>query len=178
MDLRSNLSKARGLGSAHEGAHHWWMQRVTAIALIPLTFWFVSSVIKATSLHGIDGVMYMLSSPLNAIAMILFLGTAIYHGTLGIKVIVEDYVHCPCGNKILDIATKLIAVASIVAVSFSIFLVHAKTYDNAGKYQPGFWNKPLNSQKSDGTATKGQPGNDDLSGQKATPIIVIDSPKE
>lgn len=145
MDLRSNLSKARGLGSAHEGANHWWMQRVTAIALIPLVMWFVSSVIKATSYHGIDGVMYLLSSPFNAITMILFLGTSIYHGTLGIKVIIEDYVHCTCGNKFLDIFTKFVAVISIVAVTFTIFYVHIKTYDNLKNHPTSFWQRNISS---------------------------------
>lgn len=141
MDLRSHLSKARGLGAAHEGAHHWLTQRITAVALIPLVVWFVVSVIKATSYHGLDGVIYMLSSPVNAICMVLFLGTAIYHGALGIKVIVEDYVHCPFGSFFLNIVTKLVSIASIVAVTFAIFYVHVKTYDNANKYHKAFWTK-------------------------------------
>lgn len=138
MDLRSNLSKARGLGAAHEGADHWWSQRITAVALIPLVMWFVSSVIKATAHNGIEGVVSLLSSPLNAIAMILFLGTSIYHGTLGIKVIIEDYVHCQCGSKILDIITKFVSVVSIVAVTFSIFYIHINTY-RPGENQTSPW---------------------------------------
>lgn len=137
MDLRSNLSKARGLGSAKEGAHHWWMQRVTAVALIPMVIWFVSAVIKATSINGLPGVAYLLSSPFNAIVMILFLGTAIYHGTLGVKVIIEDYVHCPCASKALDMIIKFIAVAAIVAVTFTIFYANLTTYGNVKKYGAG-----------------------------------------
>ncbi len=137
MDLRSNLSKARGLGSARTGAHHWWMQRLSAIALLPLVTWFVISVIKATSYHGIAGVIHLLASPVNAVAMILFLATSIYHGTLGIKVVIEDYVHCQCTNKALDITTKFVAIISVVAVTFAIFYIHMKTYNNSKINQ--FW---------------------------------------
>ncbi len=124
MDLRSNLKKAYGLGSAKEGAHHWWMQRLTAIALIPLVLWFVIVVVKSVSLNGIEGVVMLLSSPFNSVAMILFLSVAIYHGTLGVKVIIEDYVHCKCGATFLDIITKFIMVISIVAITFAIFTLH------------------------------------------------------
>lgn len=171
MDLRSGLSKARGLGSAHEGVHHWWMQRVSAIALIPLVAWFVVVVIKATKIHGIDGVMYLLASPLNAIAMILFLGTAIYHGTLGVKVVIEDYVHCPCGSKFLDIATKFAAVISIVAVTFVILSVHIRSYNNDAKYQAGFWHgNQVNGKKNlAGDAEKDTENNK---------TIIIETPQE
>ncbi len=184
MHLRSNLSKARGLGSAKEGAHHWWMQRVTAIALIPLVIWFVISVIKATSNHGVSGVIYLLSSPVNAIAMILFLGTSIYHGTLGIKVIIEDYVHCPCGSKFLDIATKFIAAISIVAVTLAISLAHITSYKSPGKYQSGFWHgkkgschKEIHGAADDSAAT-GIPSDAEMLETEEAPIIEIETPKE
>jgi|GEM_PF-40970 len=179
MDLRSNLSKARGLGSAHEGAHHWWMQRVTAIALIPLVLWFVSSVIKATSIHGVNGVMYLLASPVNAIAMVLLIGAAIYHGTLGIKVIIEDYVHCQCVNKMLDVLTRLVAVVSIVAVTFAILLVHVKTYDNAGKFQAGFWSgKSIGSKLDETTDAPEHLENFETPVKKAPQVIDVETPKE
>lgn len=168
MDLRSNLSKARGLGSAKEGAHHWWMQRVTAIALIPLSLWFVQAVIKATSIHGLEGVVYLLSSPFNAIAMILFLGTAIYHGTLGVKVIIEDYVHCPCASKFLDITTKFIAVVSIVAVTFTIFYANLTTYGNPARHSAGFW-QGNKANEVDGAIKE----NNDVA-----PVIEVETPKE
>ncbi len=174
MDLRSNLGKARGLGSAHEGSHHWLMQRVTAVALVPLVVWFVISVINATSFHGIDGVIYLLSSPFNAVCMILFLGAAIYHGTLGVKVVIEDYVHCPCGSRVLDILTKFVSVVSVVAVTFAIFYVHVKTYDNAGKYQKGFWHKPCMRDKNAGNTTVGTSGG--MDGE--TPEKVAEPPTE
>jgi succinate dehydrogenase / fumarate reductase, membrane anchor subunit len=178
MDLRSNLGKARGLGSAHEGAHHWWMQRVTAIALIPLTIWFVISIKRATSYHGLDGVIYLLSSPFNAIAMILLLSTAIYHGTLGIKVIIEDYVHGACSSKLLDIITKFIAVVSIVAVTFSIFYVHVKTYDSSGKYHYGSWSGKGRSCNKAQCGEVNKTAAPQPNEAKDAPVIVIESPQE
>jgi len=181
MDLRSNLSKARGLGSAHEGVHHWWMQRVSAIALIPLVIWFVVEVVHATAIHGIDGVVYLLASPLNAIVMVLFLGTAIYHGTLGIKVIIEDYVHCHFFSKLLDISSKFVAVASVVAVTFSILLVHVKTYDNIGKFQASFWrgkNVNPNPKVDDATDSPEHLEKYEAPSNKVAPLTDVETPKE
>lgn len=178
MDLRSNLSKARGLGSAHEGTHHWLAQRITAIALIPLTFWFVSSVIKATGVHGLQGVVFLLSSPFNAIGMILFLGVAIYHGTLGIKVVIEDYVHCPCGKMVLEIATKFVSIISIVAVTFTILFAHISTYQNPERFGSGFWNghhKFKCHKKNMEQPTSSEEENEENTQQ---PITDIEAPKE
>ena len=171
MDLRSNLSKARGLGSAHEGVHHWLAQRITAVALIPLGMWFVSSVIKACGYHGITGVLYLLSSPFNAIVMILFLGVAIYHGTLGVKVVVEDYVHCPCGKMFLDIATKFVAIISVVAVTFTIFFAHIISYKNPERFAATFWNndKPHCAKQNTNAA---------VSPVTENPETTIEVPKE
>lgn len=176
MDLRSNLKTARGLGAAHEGAHHWLMQRITAVALIPLVLWFVSSVIKAAGYHGVEGVIYLLSSPFNAIAMILFLGVAIYHGTLGVKVVIEDYVHCPCGKLILDLGTKFVAVVSIVAVTFAIFVAHIGSYKNPERFTAGFWDglKPNCHKKNAADTAKpasATNGNENI-------ITDIEAPKE
>ena len=122
MDLRSPLSKAKGLGSAGEGVHHWWMQRLTALALIPLVIWFVCLVIKAAS--GDVSIIELLQSPFNAILMITFIGTALYHGNLGFKVIIEDYVHCPCGRNFILIATSFFTAITAIAVIVSVINVH------------------------------------------------------
>lgn len=90
-NLRSALGRARGLGSAKEGMHHWWAQRLTALALIPLTVWFVASLI---GLVGADHRAFVgwLANPVNATAMILFLAIAFHHAQLGAQVVLEDYV--------------------------------------------------------------------------------------
>jgi succinate dehydrogenase / fumarate reductase membrane anchor subunit len=92
MSIKTPLGKVRGLGSARSGTHHWWMQRVTAVAMIPLAVWFVASL---AGLAGADRavVLAWLRMPVVAVVMALLLGTGFYHLKLGIQVIVEDYVH-------------------------------------------------------------------------------------
>jgi succinate dehydrogenase / fumarate reductase membrane anchor subunit len=90
-NLRSPLGRARGLGSAKEGLHHWWAQRLTSLALIPLTVWFVAAVV------GLAGSSYetfvaWLGNPINATVMVLFLGVSLHHAQLGLQVVAEDYV--------------------------------------------------------------------------------------
>jgi len=89
-DTRTPLSRARGLGSAKEGVHHWWMQRVTAIALIPLVVWFAISLVM---LSGADYAVARawIGSPLVMVLLTLTIGVGLYHGQLGLQVVWEDY---------------------------------------------------------------------------------------
>ena len=92
MSLRSDLGRVRGLGSAKEGTSHWWAQRLTAVALVPLSVWFVWS---AINLVGVDhiGFKNWLNENANLVLMILFVGSLFYHMQLGLQVVIEDYVH-------------------------------------------------------------------------------------
>lgn len=115
MSLRTPLGKVRGLGSAKDGTHHWWMQRITAVALVPLSVWFVASLI------GLIGADYetaraWVQQPLVAVLLIIFIAVALYHLKLGLQVVVEDYVH----HEGLKIATLMI-------ISFACVLVAAAT---------------------------------------------------
>jgi succinate dehydrogenase / fumarate reductase membrane anchor subunit len=89
---RSSLARAMGLGSAKEGVGHWWSQRVTAVALIPLTLWFVASIIAHTGSEYATFIAW-LRTPLVSILMILLLIAIFYHTALGLQVVIEDYVH-------------------------------------------------------------------------------------
>lgn len=91
MSYQSPLGRARGKGSAKDGVHHFWVQRVTALALIPLSLWFVFSVAQ---LAGGDYTMvkHWVSAPSVAVALVLFLFAALYHSMLGLQVVVEDYI--------------------------------------------------------------------------------------
>jgi len=91
MTLRSVLSHAKGLSLAKEGLRHWLLQRLTALALIPLTFWFVISLIGLVG-TGYNEFIYWLDKPANAAFMILFLAIAFHHAQLGMQVIFEDYI--------------------------------------------------------------------------------------
>lgn len=127
MDFRSPLSKARGLGSAKEGAAHWWAQRVTAIALIPLVIWFVVNIIQstATEMH----LLAFIVQPMNAILMILSIGFGLYHGTLGIQVILEDYVHRHCMRTALVLLVQFISIVAAVSGILAIIAVHVSLYN-------------------------------------------------
>jgi succinate dehydrogenase / fumarate reductase, membrane anchor subunit len=90
--MSSPLARAIGLGSAKEGVEHWWVQRVTAVALVPLALWFVIAVI---GLVGADraAVIAWVKSPMPAVFLILLLVATFYHTALGLQVVIEDYVH-------------------------------------------------------------------------------------
>ena len=90
-NLRSPLGRARGLGSAKAGLHHWWAQRITALALIPLVGWFVAAVVGLAG-TGYAEFMMWLANPLNATIMIVFFAVALHHAQLGMQVVLEDYV--------------------------------------------------------------------------------------
>lgn len=121
--FRSEIAQAKGLGSAKSGTQHYIMQRVTAIALLPLTIWFVISAIML-----IQAPLYRIptfaTSPLNLIATILFIAAFLYHGILGIKTIIEDYVHCKAMKYTLLLAVYFLTITSLVAGICSVFGMH------------------------------------------------------
>ncbi|MCC6468118.1 MAG: succinate dehydrogenase, hydrophobic membrane anchor protein [Alphaproteobacteria bacterium] len=119
MTLRSPLGAVRGLGSAKDGTHHWWMQRVTAVALVPLTIWFVIGVIGHVGAEQ-SAMQAWMASPINAAMMIFYVATAFYHGQLGMQVVIEDYVHEELAKVAAIIVVKLTAalfgLTSVIAV--------------------------------------------------------------
>ena len=92
MSIRTPLAHARGLGSAKSGTAHWWAQRLTAIALIPLVIWFVVSIVIMTGSDH-DAVVAWIGNPLTAVLMVLLIVAVLHHMQLGMQVVVEDYVH-------------------------------------------------------------------------------------
>jgi succinate dehydrogenase / fumarate reductase membrane anchor subunit len=119
MTMRSAVGRARGLGSAKTGVEHWWVQRLTAVALIPLSLWFVAGLV---SLAGADWetAYIWVGSLSGAVPMILLLGAGIWHNQLGLQVVIEDYIHHE-GVKVtllmlLSLASVALAVAGIFAV--------------------------------------------------------------
>jgi succinate dehydrogenase / fumarate reductase membrane anchor subunit len=99
--LTTKLAQVKGLGAAHHGVSHWWWQRVTAVALIPLSLWFVYSLMTAIQLSNAIRVSEWFASPVNAIAMVLFIAAVFYHAKLGVQVVIEDYVHAPFSKYLL-----------------------------------------------------------------------------
>jgi succinate dehydrogenase / fumarate reductase, membrane anchor subunit len=111
--MRSPLGRAMGLGSAKEGVEHWWMARVSAVALIPLTLWFVASIIAHTGSDYVTFIVW-LRMPLVSVLMVLLLIALFYHTALGLQVVIEDYVHSEAKFGAL-IAVRLGCVALAVA---------------------------------------------------------------
>ncbi len=122
MSYRSPLAKVIGLGSAKEGSAHWWWQRLTAVALVPLTLWFVYSIAQLTGscLVNVDA---WIASPVSSTLLIAFVVALFYHTQLGIQVVLEDYVHQE-GLKILSILTvKAVSVILIILSTISILKI-------------------------------------------------------
>ena len=111
--MRSPMSRVRGLGSAKDGTGHWWAQRLSALALIPLVVWFVASVV---TMAGADYVIVRawIESPVVAGLLILLITTVFYHAHLGLQAVVEDYVHHE--------GTKFAAILAIKALAIVLSL--------------------------------------------------------
>ena len=109
--MRSQLGRARGLGSAKEGVAHWWAQRVSAIALLPLSSWFVAGIVSRVG-DDFERVRLRLASPLAFSLFSLFLLVLAYHAALGLKVVIEDYVR-----------PHALRLAAIMAMQFVVVLL-------------------------------------------------------
>ena len=122
MNLRTPLARARGLGSAKEGSHHWWHQRLTAIALVPLSLWFVFSLI---SMVGADymTVVYWLRLPFVSVLLILFIVFLFYHTVLGLQVVIEDYIDSEWQKISSIILVKFLGVIGVLSSVLSILNV-------------------------------------------------------
>ena len=117
--MRSALGRVRGAGSAKSGAHHWWMQRVTSIALLPLTIWFILSLAtNAGMTHG-EAVAWI-GSPLNAVLLLALIGLTFHHIAAGLQVIIEDYANSEWVKMASILAVKgicwLLGIAAVLAV--------------------------------------------------------------
>ena len=117
--LRSPLGRARGLGAAKAGSTHWWAQRLTAIALVPLTLWFICSIVR---LQGADqhAIVVWLSAPLPLVLMLALIVATFHHLQLGVQVVLEDYVKDHAIKLASVLAMKaacvLLALACIISV--------------------------------------------------------------
>lgn len=119
MDYQTPLAKVRGLGSAKVGTGHFWMQRITAITLIPLSLWMVSfteQLLNATH----EGMIVWLSGPLDTILALAWIIAAFYHSALGLQVVIEDYVHTEwmkiSSIWLMKLTFLFFAIAAVVAI--------------------------------------------------------------
>jgi succinate dehydrogenase / fumarate reductase membrane anchor subunit len=113
-EYRTPLSIARGLGSSKDGLGHWWMQRLTSIALVPLVLWFVVSIIALAGQDRVH-VLTWLHSPFHGVVLSLFLITALYHANLGLQAIFEDYIQA----RWLQLSSRIAADFAAVFLGFA-----------------------------------------------------------
>jgi succinate dehydrogenase / fumarate reductase, membrane anchor subunit len=117
--MRTPLGRVRGFGSAKSGVHHWWVQRVTSAALLPLTLWFVLSVASLAG-AGYAATVEWIARPWNAVLMLLTIGVSFQHTALGLQVIIEDYVNQEwlrmAGVLAAKAACLILALAAALAV--------------------------------------------------------------
>lgn len=124
MSLRSDLGRVRGLGSAKSGAQHWWHQRVTAVALVPLSLWFVTGILAHVGGDHAAAVAWI-QSPLVTVLLIAFIASLFFHAKLGLQVVIEDYFHNETMKIALLVLMKLalafgalLGIVSILKISF------------------------------------------------------------
>jgi succinate dehydrogenase / fumarate reductase membrane anchor subunit len=109
--MRTALSRVRGLGSAKHGTEHWWLLRLTSLALIPLSLYLVGAFVIYVVFGGYPGARYWLHAPLAATAMILFLAVGFHHTASGLQVVIEDYLHIDGVKLGAVIAVKIVCTA-------------------------------------------------------------------
>ena len=125
MSLRSPLGKVLGLGAAKEGAHHWWVQRVSAVGLLLLAPWFLISLLGIGDLSYANVVNFV-AAPFNTVLLSLFVLTLCYHAQLGVQVVIEDYIAAK-GAKIVVLLLVnfvllllgLLGVLSVLRIAFT-----------------------------------------------------------
>jgi succinate dehydrogenase / fumarate reductase membrane anchor subunit len=121
---KTPLHKVEGTGSSHSGTGHFWHERVTAVALIPLSLWFLYAMLGLAGTSEVAALQF-LAHPWNALLMGAFVIFSLYHAYLGIQVVIDDYIHAP-GMKITLLLLRLLAVLLIGGVSlFAIIRIAA-----------------------------------------------------
>ncbi len=106
--MRSQLGRARGAGSAHSGVHHWYAERITAMALVPLSLWFIVSMLRLLGAPQ-EAVATWAGSPVNAALLLALIVMTFHHMQLGVQVVLEDYVNAKWLMNILILLTKGLA---------------------------------------------------------------------
>ena len=122
MEFRTPIKEARGLGASHHGAAHWWVQRLTAIAMVPLMLWLVVGLAANSGASYAEAAVW-LGGPVNSVVMVVMFGVLFYHASLGLQVILEDYVSHKGVRLGLVIAVRFLAVVLAVSAIIAVLSI-------------------------------------------------------
>ena len=125
QDFRTSLARARGLGSAKHGVGHWMSERLSSVALVPLSLWAVWAGLRIAP-QGYEGAVALLAQPVNAVAALLLLAVGFQHMKIGLQVVIEDYVHTPFNKIALLMLNAAVCWTAWAAGSFSILMAALK----------------------------------------------------
>jgi succinate dehydrogenase / fumarate reductase, membrane anchor subunit len=120
--FRSELSKAKGLGSASSGSHHWWHQRLTALMLALMAAWLFCFTWSVAN-QELSGVLNILQKPYNIIMLSLFILVSFYHASLGMQVIIEDYITCRALRLVLLLCIQLFSILTVISFLVAVLYI-------------------------------------------------------
>ncbi|MEM9532086.1 MAG: succinate dehydrogenase, hydrophobic membrane anchor protein [Pseudomonadota bacterium] len=124
MNLEHPLARVIGLGSAKAGVEHWWVQRLTAVALVPLTLWVVVLLLKTQPLDYV-ATYNLVVNPINAALLACWSVAMLWHAQLGLQVVIEDYIHTPWMEITAHISVKFLALLGSAVSVLSIVRIAA-----------------------------------------------------
>jgi succinate dehydrogenase / fumarate reductase membrane anchor subunit len=124
--LQTPLHKVQGLGASHSGTGHFWRQRITALALVPLGLWFTYAMLGLVGTNEV-AVLSFLAHPWNALLMAAFTTTMLYHMSLGLQVVVDDYVHSTGMKIFFLLLIRFVMIATSITCIFALIRIAAST---------------------------------------------------
>ena len=119
---RSDLSKAKNLGAAGSGSHHWWHQRLTALIIAVMVFWVISFSWQISK-SEISVVISCLQKPYNIVMLVIFFVTMMYHAVLGMQVVIEDYINCRSIRLVFLLGTQAFAITTTISFLVAVFYI-------------------------------------------------------
>jgi succinate dehydrogenase / fumarate reductase membrane anchor subunit len=124
--LQTPLHRVQGLGASHSGTGHFWRQRITAVALVPLGLWFTFAILGLIGTNEV-AVLSFLAHPWNALLMAAFASILLYHMSLGLQVVVDDYVHGAGPRIFCLLLIRFVAIAGVSTCLFALIRIAAST---------------------------------------------------
>jgi succinate dehydrogenase / fumarate reductase membrane anchor subunit len=120
--MQTPLHRVQGLGASHSGTGHFWRERVTSVALVPLTLWFGYAMLGLAGATEVAAIGF-LAHPWNTLLMAAFAVISLYHMSLGLQVVIDDYVHTPGMKIFLMLLVRLVAIGTGSTCLFALIRI-------------------------------------------------------